>query len=214
MFLPAGGIVDIQNISCSVTYTCDPLDIPNDLTASAVSTSQIDLNWSAVEGADLYKIYNCEGTSPIGQSNSTNYSVSGLDDGKVYNYRIKAFSNCTSSDFSECASTRTDLLIDFGVNDNTLIPGSTAYFTTNSSETFDVFNWSFSGGTPTTSDKETPSITYNSPGTFDVTLTATSTELNVTESKTISNLINVNSIYDCGSLGFEISSEGDQNMCF
>jgi len=35
------------------------------------------------------------------------------------------------------------------------------------------WSWTFDGGDPSSSDEQTPAITYNNPGTYPVTLTAT-----------------------------------------
>lgn len=50
--------------------------------------------------------------------------------------------------------------------------GESVNFTNLSSGNPDAFSWSFPGGTPSSSNIETPTITYNSPGLFSVSLTA------------------------------------------
>ncbi len=52
------------------------------------------------------------------------------------------------------------------------------------------WSWSFPGGTPSTSTLEDPTVTYNSPGTYNVILTATNASGSTTETKT--NYIQVN----------------------
>ena len=51
-------------------------------------------------------------------------------------------------------------------------PG-TVQFTNQSTGTITSYEWEFEGGTPSTSTQENPTITYNNPGTFSVTLTVT-----------------------------------------
>ena len=54
------------------------------------------------------------------------------------------------------------------------------------------WEWSFEGGTPETSTEQNPVVQYNSSGTFDVTLTATN--VYGSDSKTVENYINVDSL--------------------
>lgn len=50
-------------------------------------------------------------------------------------------------------------------------PGQTIQFTDNSAGTPTSWNWSFPGGTPTTSTAQNPSVTYSTTGVYDVSLT-------------------------------------------
>jgi PKD repeat protein len=72
------------------------------------------------------------------------------------------------------------------VADETEVPiGTTVNFSDLSSNMPDEWTWIFEGGDPATSSSQNPSIVYNTPGTYSVTLTA-SNEFGVgnTESKT------------------------------
>ena len=61
----------------------------------------------------------------------------------------------------------------FTVSSQTVCVGSTVNFTDLSTRNPSSWSWSFQGGTPTTSNLQNPSITYNTPGTYSVSLTAT-----------------------------------------
>lgn len=65
---------------------------------------------------------------------------------------------------------------------------------TNTTSGVNSFQWSFPGGTPATSSISDPSVTYNTTGTYDVTLTAWNSTTNRGNKKTISSYINVLSI--------------------
>jgi len=52
-------------------------------------------------------------------------------------------------------------------------PYTVQYQNTSSMST--AYQWSFPGGTPSTSVEENPTVTYNQPGTYDATLTASNT---------------------------------------
>jgi PKD repeat protein len=65
-----------------------------------------------------------------------------------------------------------------------LVAGNTVQFTNTSTGAPTSFAWSFQSGTPATSTQQNPLITYNTPGTFNVTLTASKTGQTDTETKT------------------------------
>ena len=55
----------------------------------------------------------------------------------------------------------------------TVCQGGTVNFTNTSTNYPTTYSWSFPGGSPATSTATNPSVTYNTPGTYSVTLTAT-----------------------------------------
>ncbi|MCI5058635.1 MAG: PKD domain-containing protein [Flavobacteriales bacterium] len=61
---------------------------------------------------------------------------------------------------------------DFTANNTTICPGQTVNFTDLSSNATS-WNWAFNGGTPGSSTSQNPTVTYNTPGTYAVTLQAT-----------------------------------------
>ncbi len=61
----------------------------------------------------------------------------------------------------------------FGASNNTITVGQTVIFTDLSSNTPSSWAWTFTGGTPSSSTSQNPSITYNTAGTYAVSLTAT-----------------------------------------
>ncbi|HRJ34782.1 MAG TPA: PKD domain-containing protein [Flavobacteriales bacterium] len=62
---------------------------------------------------------------------------------------------------------------DFTANRQSICVGQTVTFTDLTSGTPTAWNWSFAGGTPATSTQQNPTVTYNTAGTYNVTLTAT-----------------------------------------
>ena len=83
---------------------------PQNLTATAVATNQINLVWSASAGAAGYIIE--RGGSPIAAISSTNYSDIGLSPGTLYCYMVAATNALGSSLFSlpVCATTLAALI--------------------------------------------------------------------------------------------------------
>lgn len=66
----------------------------------------------------------------------------------------------------------------------TVVVGNSVAFTDLSTNTPTSWNWSFTGGTPASSTAQNPSITYNTVGTYPVTLTAANGSGNDSETKT------------------------------
>jgi chitodextrinase len=85
------GPFDINNYGWTFTNTTAP-SIPTGLTATAVSSSQINLAWTASTdnvGVTGYKVYR-NGTQ-VGTSNTTSFSNTGLVASSVYSYTVAAY---------------------------------------------------------------------------------------------------------------------------
>jgi PKD repeat protein len=61
--------------------------------------------------------------------------------------------------------------VQFTGNKRVICQGGTVTFTDDSYNGVSQWEWSFSGGTPATSTEEGPVVTYDTPGTYDVSLT-------------------------------------------
>jgi gingipain R len=72
----------------------------------------------------------------------------------------------------------------FSASATTVAPGTTVDFTDSSSGSPSSWSWTFSSGSPSNSSAQNPSVTYNSVGTYDVSLTATNANGSDTETKT------------------------------
>ena len=59
----------------------------------------------------------------------------------------------------------------FTANDTTICVGNTVSFTDQSTGLVNAWNWTFAGGTPATSTQQNNTVTYNTAGTYDVSLT-------------------------------------------
>jgi len=73
---------------------------------------------------------------------------------------------------------------EFSASETTVLYGNSVSFTDESTNNPTSWSWSFEGGTPSTSNSQNPTVTYNTPGTYNVTLTATNAEGNDSETKT------------------------------
>jgi PKD repeat protein/photosystem II stability/assembly factor-like uncharacterized protein len=79
---------------------------------------------------------------------------------------------------------------DFVANVVNICVGLTVSFTNNSTTCSSTYAWSFPGGTPASSTATNPVVTYNTPGSYSVSLTVTNP--GGTDTKTINNYITVN----------------------
>ena len=81
-------------------------------------------------------------------------------------------------------------IADFTATPTTVYAGETVSFTDLSTNNPTSWNWSFSGGTPTSSTTQNPQVVYNSPGTYNVSLTVSNAF--GTDTKTKTDYIHVN----------------------
>lgn len=84
--------------------------------------------------------------------------------------------------------------IDFEANETVVCAGTTVTYTPNTTTGISQYSWSFPGGNPTSSNLQSPTVTYNTPGTHNATLVVTSSAngSNYTESKTTYITVNNN----------------------
>jgi len=73
---------------------------------------------------------------------------------------------------------------DFSADNIVIDEGGTVNFTDLSVNNPDTWAWTFSGGSPANSNAQNPSVVYNTPGTYTVTLIASNTYGSDTETKT------------------------------
>ena len=86
------------------------------------------------------------------------------------------------------APSGSDIDVGFEADQTTVQVGTTVHFTSHCSSNATAFSWTFDGGDPSTSTNANPSVTYNTPGVYDVSLRAGSSNImiyvnGVTETK-------------------------------
>lgn len=79
----------------------------------------------------------------------------------------------TQAGFITVSSCSSAPVTSFTASTQTVCAGATVTFTDNSTNNPTTWNWTFAGGTPATSTSQNPTITYSTPGTYSVSLTAT-----------------------------------------
>jgi len=111
----AGNLSGYSNVASTTTSGADQT-APTGLTTSAVSTSEIDLSWTApTQSANLdgYPVERCTGAgcsdfAVIAEPGTTSFSDTGLVAGTSYSYRVRALNgDGTSSSYSNTSSATT-----------------------------------------------------------------------------------------------------------
>ena len=103
------------------------------------------------------------------------------------------------------------LAANFSASTTTPLPGGTVAFTDLSTGSPTSWSWEFEGGTPATSTLENPTVTYDTIGIYDVTLTVSDGDESDTETKT--NYIQVDLAY-CASGSADYSDEWIAQVAF
>ena len=102
----ASGAQDQFNISVNITTDAEPPSIPASLSATAVSSSQINLSWATSTdnvGVIGYKVF--RGLSQIGTTThpDTTYSDTGLSASTMYSYTVSAY-DVVPNESGRCAT--------------------------------------------------------------------------------------------------------------
>jgi PKD repeat protein len=105
-----------------------------------------------------------------------------------------------------------DIHADFAASPVNVVVGNNVTFTDLSDCSPTSWSWSFQGGTPTSSSSQNPVVTYNSTGTYDVSLTVTNAQGNDTETK--SGYITVTNCTYCPSTFSNTTDDWIANVTF
>ncbi|WP_282013830.1 C25 family cysteine peptidase [Marinifilum flexuosum] len=129
------------------------------------------------------------GTAKI-NNGSANVSISPLPSSGVIKLTVTAYNKIPYvADINITGSGAEEVVANFTANKTSIFTGESINFTDLSSNNPTSWNWSFTGGTPTVSTSQNPTVTYNTEGTYSVSLTAANS--GSTNTKTITNMITV-----------------------
>ncbi|MCK9399648.1 MAG: PKD domain-containing protein [Bacteroidales bacterium] len=107
-----------------------------------------------------------------------------------------------------------NITANFTGSPTTVTVGNTVTFTDNTNCNPTSWSWSFPGGTPSSSTVQNPTVTYNTVGTYSVTLVATNASGSDTELKTNYITVNAVQINYCASQGSNYSYEWIGQVAF
>lgn len=105
-FTPLGGYLKINSAKVHITYEDNNPPSTPTLSGSSNSTSSINLSWNNISNANSYTVFNCN-NQQIATVTSTNYTVTGLNSGTTYSYKVRATNSNGNSGFSNCKSVTT-----------------------------------------------------------------------------------------------------------
>lgn len=118
-----------------------------------------------------------------------------------------------------CVLSQEPPLADFSMSATTVCAGTAIQFTDQSTNLPTSYSWSFPGGTPATSTQPSPSVTYSTPGTYNVTLTvsnaygngqmAVNSAVTVNASPTLS--VNASTVQLCSGSTAQLTASGAQS---
>ncbi len=103
--------------------------------------------------------------------------------------------------------TGTAPIAQFTANNTSITAGQSVVFTDQSTNEPTSWSWSFAGGNPSTSTAQNPTVTYTTPGTYQVSLTAANTHGNDTNTKTSYITVNPASCTYCASASSTVKYE-------
>ncbi len=114
-----------------------------------------------------------DGGSSTQQNPAYSYNNEGVYTVSLTVYNMLGDDNETKVNYITVSPNTNPPVVDF-VADETNVPvGATVNFTDLTQNLINSWEWEFEGGTPSTSTDQHPSVTYNTPGTYDVYLKVT-----------------------------------------
>ncbi|MEI6408538.1 MAG: PKD domain-containing protein [Bacteroidota bacterium] len=124
---------------------------------------------NASSGASSYSWDFGDGSGSINPTPNHTYANDG-----TYTVVLTSTNLCGTSTFTQNVVVITAANAGFTANTTTGCAPLTVVFQDLSSSNTTSWSWAFPGGTPSSSTEQNPSVTYNAPGVYDVTLIATS----------------------------------------
>ncbi len=113
-------------------------------------------------------------------SNTNTWSAQSVNTINNYINSLLSQGNCLSA----CSTTQAPPVADFTATPTTGCAPLTVQYTDLSTNNPTSWQWSFPGGSPSSSTQQNPEVTYSTPGSYDATLTASNAAGSSTETKT------------------------------
>jgi PKD repeat protein len=181
-FQPYSTNVNGRNWTHTNVITTDPVascSTPGGISATNISDTGATLSWTAVGLANSYDYRykaTASGTWLTGNTASTSVALSGLTGSTEYEFQVRSSCTGETSSYSSSylfttAQTPAPPTAAFTADTTNIETGQSVSFTDQSTGVPNSWSWSFPGGTPSSSATQHPTVTYNSQGSFDVTLT-------------------------------------------
>ncbi len=185
-----------NSVTISDMITVNPSPVPgftssvdgNTVTFTNTTTNAVSYSWDFGDG----------------NSSIEENPVHTYDDDGEYIVTLTVTSDCGEESYSEAVNILGAPAADFTVDETTGCAPLTVAFTDNSSANATSWDWEFPGGDPSSSTEQNPTVTYDNPGTYSVTLTVSNAAGEDVSTQT--DLIVVNTT---PTAGFSSSTNGD-----
>lgn len=179
-------------------FSADQTSILEGESISFSSTSNLNVDTWAWE---------FEGGMPS-TSSSQNPTVT-YETAGTYKVKLTVSSNNSSDELEETGFIVVDdflhVTASFSADEEHIKEGETVTFTSLTNDNVDSWSWTFTGGTPSTSTAQNPTVTFDNAGDYDVSLTVTSAHDE--ETITMSDFIGVRSTVNSRSMTFDGDDE-------
>ncbi len=140
-------------------------DVPTAGFSASITNSTVNFTNTTIDGVSYVWNFG-DGTNSIAFSPTHTYPEDG-----TYSVILIASNGCGSNTLIQSVTINTLPVAAFSANATSGCTGLNVQFADQSSSNATGWNWSFPGGTPSSSPAQNPSVTYNNPGNFSVTLT-------------------------------------------
>lgn len=153
------------------------------------SNASAELFWGSEEGLTKEGKWSNKKVIPV-QQGSNNIELDGLDPQSTYYFRIKLTNDqgiiwsFNTQQITTESEPETTPIAQFNASTTEITQGFAVSFSDTSDNYPTSWSWTFEGGSPASSEAQNPSVTYNTPGTYSVTLVATNGAGSDTETKT------------------------------
>ncbi|MEZ5008871.1 MAG: PKD domain-containing protein [Chitinophagales bacterium] len=160
-----GGVADINGVlgSCNTPFT------------AVLNAEMLSLNGGANVIADANWLIQTDGAGVQSFNNTLNPSPPPYNSPGQYTVQLTTFDAIGCSDDTTTTLIVGGAVANFSSDKTNICPGEQISFNNLSLGGNLTYNWSFPGGTPSSSTLENPVVTYGTANTYDVTLTVTST---------------------------------------
>jgi PKD repeat protein len=156
------------------------------------------------------EVFSSNGTSAVSGSFTVPSSANGITTRMRVTMKYNATpTSCETFSYGEVedytvtisAATVNPPVAEFTASTTSVNEGGTVTFTDQSTNNPTSWSWSFPGGTPSTSTAQNPTVTYNTAGTYNVTLTAANSAGSDSEVKSSYITVNTQTVSYCTASG-------------
>lgn len=165
---------------------------------SSVNIDEVNLVNTSVNATNYFWTFG-DGTTSTEENPQHNYAQDG-----IYTITLDASNSCGTVSTQQSITIVTPVVSDFSADMTTGCAGTIVQFSDASSDNVSSWSWIFEGGTPSTSTAQNPVVSYDTPGTYSVSLESSNSEYSASQMQTDYIII-----ADVPNAGFTANSVGE-----